>query len=156
MGKNVKDFIIFWLPPLVWMVFIFPANETLTSDSTSHIIVPIIRWLLPLADQQTVDLLHKLVRKTFHFLNYGFLTFLLFRGFRGRDRGWKLKWIVYACLIAIWYGSIDEFVQTMMSSRTGSVYDWIIDSAGAVCVLGTICIKSVWLNGNLRKSEAGR
>ena len=156
MGKNMKYFFVYWLPPVVWMVFIFPSNNTLTSDSTSHIIVPVIRWLLPLADQQTVDLLHKLIRKTFHFLNYGFLTFLLFRAFRGRDKRWELKWVVYACLVAIWYGSVDEFAQTMMPSRTGSIFDWMIDSAGSVFALCTLYLRKEWLNLALRKSEIAR
>jgi VanZ family protein len=46
-----------------------------------------------------------------------------------------LEWIVYAGLIAVCYGAIDEFLQTFIPLRKGSFYDWMIDSAGAVVTL---------------------
>ncbi len=146
----MKNFIIYWLPPFVLMGFIFPlTNNSLTFNSTSHIIVPIIKWFLPHASQATIDTLHIVMRKFGHFGGYALLTFLLFRGFRGRNKGWHWKWIIYAGLIAIGYGSLDEFLQTLMSSRTGSIYDWMTDSGGVVFAMGTISIKNKKVKRNL-------
>jgi len=141
LNAYLKYFIIYWLPPIAWMAFLFPTNDTLTTSSTSHIIVPVIKWFLPAASQDTVDILHILVRKVVHFCEYAFLAFLLFRAFRGGKKDWRLKWTTYAGLITIGYGSLDEFLQTFIPSRTGSIYDWIIDSAGSVFALGIIYMK---------------
>ena len=138
MGKkysNMKNFFVYWLPPLAWMIFIFPTNNALTIDSTSRIIVPIIKWLFPDADEVTIEILHIGIRKCIHFFEYGFLAFLLFRGVRMRNKGWRLKWILFAGLITIGYGALDEFLQTLIPSRKGSFFDWMIDSAGAVVTL---------------------
>ena len=46
-----------------------------------------------------------------------------------------MEWIVYAGLIAVCYGALDEFLQTFIPLRKGSFYDWMIDSAGTVVTL---------------------
>ncbi len=79
----MQYFILYWLPPLAWMAFIFPTNDALSSDSTSRIIVPVIKWLFPHADEVTIEILHIGIRKCIHFFEYGLLVFLLFRGIRG-------------------------------------------------------------------------
>lgn len=124
------------------MGFFFPlTNDILSSNSTSHLIIPIIKWFLPHASQATINTLHILFRKCVHFLEYALLAFLLFRAFRGRNKDWRLKWLLYARIIAVSYGFLDEFLQTLIASRTSSIFDWLIDSAGAIFVLGIISLK---------------
>ena len=144
---NFRGLISYWLPPLAWMAFIFPSNSVLNTDSTSHLIVPILMWLFPHAAPETIHMLHIAVRKAFHFFNYAFLTFLLFRSFRGSKRSYHAAWIVYAGLVAVGYGGLDEFVQNFIPSRTGSVYDWLIDSAGVFLMSGIIFVKKSGLRG---------
>ena len=146
----MKVFIIYWLPPLVWMLFIFPTNDALTVSSTSHIIVPLLRWLFPNADPVTIDSFHILARKFIHFFEYALLAFLLFRAFRGKNKDWQMRWILYAGVITIGYGSLDEFFQTLIPSRTGELSDWIIDVAGAVFAL---CIITVFSSMKIKKLE---
>lgn len=117
------------------MLFIFPTNDALTVSSTSQIIVPLLRWLFPNADLVTIESFHILVRKIIHFFEYAFLAFLLFRAFKGRNKNWQMRWILYAGVISIGYSSLDEFFQTIIPSRTGEFSDWIIDVAGAVFAL---------------------
>ena len=136
----MKLFIKYWLPPIVWMWFLFPTNDALTVDSTSRIIVPLLKWLFPAADPVTIDSYHILARKAVHFLEYAFLAFLLFRAFKGRNKTWQWNWIIYAGIITIGYSSIDEFMQTIIASRTGSFSDWMIDAAGAVFAVGIIVV----------------
>jgi VanZ family protein len=135
-------FLKYWLPPIVWMLFIFPTNDALTVSSTSHIIVPLLKWLFPYADPVTIDSFHILVRKSIHFLEYALLAFLLFRAFRGKNKDWHMRWVLYAGIITIGYSSLDEFFQTLIPSRTGLLSDWMIDTAGAVFALGIITIFS--------------
>ena len=131
----MKLFFIYWLPPLLWMVFIFPTNDALTFSTTSYIIVPLLKWLFPTADTVQINSLHILARKFMHFFEYALLAVLLLRAFRGRKRDWSWNWILYAGIITIGYSSLDETLQTIIPSRTGSFSDWMIDSAGAVCAL---------------------
>ena len=139
---TMRDFIFYWVAPICWMGFIFPTNGVLNTNSTSHIIVPILKWLLPHADAVTIDLLHIGIRKCVHFFNYAFLTFLLYRAFRkGKDIR-RQEWVLYAGAIAIGYAAIDEYVQNFIPSRTGSVYDWLIDSVGVIVVCGLIFVKT--------------
>lgn len=139
---NLKTFFVYWLPPLVWMAFIFPTNESLSSHDTSQIIVPVLKWLLPYAGQATFDALHTAIRKFAHFFSYALLAFLLLRAFRGNNSIWRPQWAVYAGLIAIGYGLLDEYAQTFIQSRTGSFYDWMIDSSGVIVMLGLISVKN--------------
>jgi len=124
------------------MVFIFPTNESLSSQNTSQIIIPVLKWLLPYAGQATIDTLHAAIRKFAHFFSYALLAFLLLRAFRGNKRVWRLQWAVYAGLIAIGYGLLDEYAQTFIQSRTGSFYDWLIDSSGVTFMMGLISLKN--------------
>jgi len=142
MRKDIKSFLLYWLPPLLWMVFISPANKSLSSESTSRFLVPIIKFFLPDAGEGTVETVHLLIRKFTHFFNYAFLTFLLLRALRGGKKIWKREWLFSAGLIAVCYGLLDEGVQTIIPSRTGSIYDWLIDSTGVVFSLGVLSLKA--------------
>jgi len=139
---NLKNFFIYWVPPIAWMIFIFPTNESLSSQNTSQIIIPVLEWLLPYAGQATIDTLHTVIRKFAHFFSYALLAFLLLRAFRGNKRAWRFQWAVYAGLIAIGYGLLDEYAQTFIQSRTGSFYDWLIDSSGVIVMMGIILVKN--------------
>ncbi len=147
--KKVEDrdlkminFFNYWFPPVAWMAFIFPTNDSLTSESTSSIIIPLLQWLMPSADQSTLEAIHELLRKISHFLGYGFLAFLLFRAFRSKSKSFDLRWIIYSGLISSLYGILDEYIQTLLPTRTGSFYDWLIDITGSLSVLGLIFLKN--------------
>ena len=135
-------FLSYWLPPILWMAFLFPlTNDSLTVESTAYISEPIIRWFFPGASNATVEMIHIVIRKTGHFIEYSLLAFLLFRAFRGKSKTITLRWILYAGCIAVGYGALDEFFQTMTPLRSGEVYDWLIDTAGVVAILWIITAK---------------
>ncbi len=136
-----KTIFVYWIPPVAWMVFISPVNALLTSQRTSSFFMPLIAWLLPQASLHMTATLHILLRKTGHFLEYALLAFLLFRAFRGGRQAFELTWIVYAGLISLGYSALDEYLQTFTLTRTGSLYDWIIDASGIACSLGLLVWK---------------
>jgi VanZ family protein len=139
----MKVFVVYWLPVVLWMGFLFPAtNNSLSLNSTSHIIVPVIRLFLPNADEQTVHLLHVLIRKFIHFWEYALLAFLLYRGFNAINKGnRKGKSLLFSGIIAVSYGFLDEFLQYFISTRTGSITDGFINMAGVILVLTIISLK---------------
>ena len=135
-------FLIYWLPPILWMAFLFPmTNDSLTVESTSHILEPIIRWFFPGASNATVEIIHIVIRKTGHFIEYSLLAFLLVRAFRRKSKTIQMRWIFDAGCIAVGYAALDEFLQTMTPLRSGSVYDWMIDTSGVVAALWIITAK---------------
>ena len=91
MHRDIKNFLLYWLPPLLWMVFIFPTNKSLSSEYTSHFLVPIIKFFLPHAGEGTVEIVHILIRKFTHFFNYAFLTFLLLTGIARREKDMEVE-----------------------------------------------------------------
>jgi VanZ family protein len=139
---NLRNTSIYWLPAVLWMIFISPVNDLLTSHSTSSLLMPLITWLLPHASQHTSETLHILLRKAGHFVEYAFLAFLLFRGFRGSKKTLQFTWILYAGLISLGYSAMDEYMQTFIPARTGSFYDWLIDSSGIACSLAILSWKN--------------
>jgi hypothetical protein len=67
----MKDFIFYRLPPLAWMAFIFPTNDALTVNSTSRIIVPIIKWFLPHASVSVIIPCRLLISEHLFVSSYG-------------------------------------------------------------------------------------
>jgi VanZ family protein len=117
---------------LVWAFLIFGSSTaTFASPQTSRFILPLLRWLLPVADATTLDLLHELARKCVHFLNYFVLSLLLFRAVRAPRRGWALRWAAIAVLTASAYAASDEFHQSFAEGRGPSAWDALIDISGA-------------------------
>ena len=141
----MKVFVIYWFPVILWMGFLFPVtNDSLSMSSTSRIIVPVIRWFLPNADDQTVHLLHVLIRKFIHFWEYALLAFLLYRAFQTVNKeNWKGKSLFFAGIIAVSYGFLDEFLQYFIPTRTGTITDGFINMAGVILVLTIISLKTV-------------
>jgi VanZ family protein len=121
-----------WVPALLWAVVIsYASTDTFSSSHTSVIILPILRRLLPFASPETLESLHYLIRKMAHLSEYFLFSLLLLRGVRGNDRGWKLRWAIWALAIAAGYSALDEFHQSFVPSRTASPWDSLLDTTGA-------------------------
>lgn len=70
-----------------------------------------------------------LIRKTFHFMGFGFIGALFYLLFRKM----KLKLaLIYACLVTFLLASIDEYRQTFIEGRTGIFTDVLLDTTGAI------------------------
>jgi VanZ family protein len=75
--------------------------------------------------------MHAIIRKMAHLTEYFILSIFLVRGLRGRDRGWKWRWAIWAVVMAAGYASLDEFHQSFVPSRTASPWDALLDTVGA-------------------------
>jgi VanZ family protein len=121
-----------WLPAIVWALLISGlSTDTFSTTNTSAFIVPLLRWLFPHASDEAIDLMHTILRKIAHLLEYFVLSILLARGLRGEERGWKLRWAIWAVILAGAYSALDEFHQLYVPSRGASVWDCLLDTAGA-------------------------
>ena len=95
-----------WLPAILWALMISGVStDAFSSAHTSTVIIPVLHWLLPRADPETLERIHNFVRKSAHFTEYFIFSLLLFRGVRGKNRGWQLRWALWAFLIAAGYSA---------------------------------------------------
>jgi VanZ family protein len=134
----VRSILKYWLPVLVWMIFIFIASTDLMSaEHTSRFIGPFLRWFAPGTTDATIASVQLVVRKCAHLTEYAILAFLLYRAFDfSQRRIWRAAGITL--FIATLYASLDEFHQAHVASRTGSPWDVMIDVIGAAIGLA-IC-----------------
>jgi len=121
-----------WLPAIAWACLIsWLSTDAFSSEHTSAILIPALHWLFPHASAVTLELMQGIIRKMAHFTEYFIFSILLMHGLRGKDRGWKLRWAIWAVVIAAGYASFDEFHQSFVPSRTASPWDALLDTAGA-------------------------
>ncbi|HEX8776264.1 MAG TPA: VanZ family protein [Pyrinomonadaceae bacterium] len=124
-------------PLLLWMalIFLFSTGE-LSASNTSRIVRPLILWLFPGTSEETLGIVHFLVRKAAHFTEYAVLALLAARVFlSSSQKPLRRRWFLCALLLVVLYALSDEFHQSFVPSRTGSVYDSLIDMAGGLTAL---------------------
>ncbi|MDP3955516.1 MAG: VanZ family protein [bacterium] len=112
---NPAKLIKFWLPVLLWALVIFTFSNFPTQKTSE------IFW---------EDFL---LKKTAHFIEYAFLFVLIYRALRNTRQGISTGQIVFVALaIVILYASSDEFHQTFILGREGTLRDVLIDTSGAL------------------------
>lgn len=140
-----------WWPALVWACVIFAAStDTFSATHTASVLEVILRWFLPNLSDDRFEHIHHIVRKSAHFTEYFILYLLLFRGFRADRRGWRLTWASAALGIAVVYSALDEIHQSFVASRTASVWDSLLDSAGAFAALVVVFLYFRWFRSARR------
>jgi len=70
-------------------------------------------------------------KKTIHVFEYGILFVLLYRSLNNTSRIAIKKLAVWAFFLTVFYAATDEFHQTFVRGRTGTLRDVLIDSSGA-------------------------
>jgi VanZ family protein len=124
--------VIFWM-----------STGMFSSEHTSQIIVPVLNFLYPGLAPHQVDMIHGLLRKAGHVTEYFLLGILFFHAFRNNSlQKWRLRWTIWAIIGVVFYAVSDEFHQIFVFSRTASLIDVGIDSAGGI--LSQIAIILRW------------
>lgn len=151
---TAKKFLIYILPLLLWMALIFPVwNRALGSSRIYEAFADVFRWFLPHASRPALDVSYIVFRKTLHFLTYGFLAFLFYRAFRaGQKPLWSKRTGVLAAAAAVAYGFADEYLQSFVPNRTGSSFDWAVDTAGILTVIALLS----WAGGRRQSGHRSR
>lgn len=126
-----------YVPLIIWLGFIsFASTDDFSADNTSRFIRPLLRWLFPKRSEAELDGLHFLVRKAGHFIEYAVLAFLARWAFAASSsRFIQRRWFELALLLVVLNSLVDELHQSFVPSRTGSIYDTMIDIAGGLTVL---------------------
>ncbi|MGH9530635.1 MAG: VanZ family protein [Terriglobales bacterium] len=148
-----------WIPAIIWLCIItIESSDYLSADHTSRILYPVLHFLLGL-DQVRFSVWHHYIRKTGHFVGYFTLSYLLFRAWRatlpvpGTVR-WVMRWGTVSFLMTVLVASLDEWHQTFLPSRTGTVRDVILDSTAALAAQIVIFVLLRKKEGRMRAFEA--
>jgi VanZ family protein len=135
-NSRLPGWLLAWWPALLWSAVIFAlSTDTFSAAHTGSILGPVLRWIYPAISEQTVELIHMLIRKSAHFTEYFIFFLLLYRGIRGARAGWHWSWGFLAWFIAAVYSALDEIHQSFVASRTASPWDSLLDSVGAFAAL---------------------
>jgi VanZ family protein len=124
-------------PLLVWIGFIFFASTgNLSASNTSRILRPLLLWLFPAITEPTLAYAHFFVRKGAHFAEYFVLALLAARAFASSSRpGLRRRWWLAALSLVVSCALLDEYHQSFVASRTGTIYDSLIDIGGGATAL---------------------
>jgi len=137
---RATQFAKYFLPVILWMALIFGGSTNLgASRNTSRIIGPILRWFNPEVTDDAIRQIQFTIRKCGHVAEYGILALLVWRALRHRHSipatGWSWKHARQAILISAFYAATDEFHQSFVVTREGSLWDVLLDTAGAAAAI---------------------
>lgn len=129
--------LLWWLPTFVWLCLqaLF-STDTFSAEHTGNILWSIVHAIYGGISIHQFEVLHFLVRKTAHVTTYGLLSVFAFFSWRATlpsPARWTLRWSALAVLLAVLAGSLDEFHQMFVPSRTASPRDVLLDTIGAIC-----------------------
>lgn len=131
-------------PLVAWACFVlFASSSGFSASNTSRIIRPLLLWLVPGIGEAALAQVHFLIRKAAHFSEYALLALLAARAFRtsGRAALARLWWPASFALVAC-VALADEFHQSFLPSRTGTIYDSLLDMTGGAAALACAAL---WL-----------
>ena len=136
----MRSFLRYWLPVLLWALFIsWMSTEAGSPRHSSRIIGPILHWIYPKISDETVAQVQLFARKTAHVTEYAVLALLLWRARRraywGDPRPWRPKDAYFAVMLSVLFAMTDEWHQTFVPGREGRVADVLIDGMGATAAM---------------------
>jgi len=126
-----------WIAAGLWLIVIaIESTSYLSSQNTSRVLYPVLHFLFGM-DWERFDYWHFYIRKAGHVLAYGTLSILLFRALRATAPGaikplWTVRWSIFAILGTAVVASLDEWHQTFIPSRTGSIHDVLLDTCAGI------------------------
>ncbi|HJT00596.1 MAG TPA: VanZ family protein [Terriglobales bacterium] len=144
-----------WTAAILWLILIaIESTPWLSAQNTGHVLYQLLASFFGSINVSGVSAANAVLRKVGHVTGYGILSWLLFRAWRvtlGSYRGaaWALPWSVIAFFMTAAVASLDEWHQSFLPSRTGTIHDVYLDSASALAV-------QILLFAIFRKRRAGR
>jgi VanZ family protein len=138
-----------WIALILWLVVIaIESTSYLSSRNTSHFLFPLMHFLFGI-DEAGFEPYHTFIRKSGHVFGYGLLSILLFRAWREtlpEESGtrWTFRWANIAVLGTCLVASLDEWHQSFLPTRTGTVRDVILDTSAGIVVQLAIFLAHRW------------
>ena len=126
-----------YAPLVLWIgMILFLSTSQASMSNTSRFIRPLLEFLFPGASEETLILYHGYIRKLAHLTEYAGLAFWAFWAFSNSNlKNLRRLWFVFAFLLVLLIALIDETNQSYLTSRTGSIYDVLLDASGGLIML---------------------
>ena len=128
-----------WWPAVVWIGLItFESTDFFSSEHTGSLLYTLLTRLFGQINFYDFLIFHHYLRKTGHVVGYGMLSLLLLRGWRatlGRVHTLLLRTALLSWLGTAFVAAMDEWHQSYIPSRTGTVWDVALDSVAGVAFL---------------------
>ncbi len=146
-----------WIAAILWLIVIaIESTQYLSAHNTSRILYPVLHALFGL-DWDRFTIWHFYIRKGGHVFGYGLLSILLFRAWRetlpaASSARWTLRWTNIAILGTALVASLDEWHQSFIPSRTGTVRDVILDTSAGI---GAQILLFLWVRSLSRYRSLG-
>jgi VanZ family protein len=137
LNPSDKHILKTWVAAILWLILITIESSNLGSAAnTSRFLYPLLHFLIGL-DPMRFLVWHVYIRKTGHFVGYFIMSVLLFRAWRATlsgsgTLGWSVAWAGISLSMTALIASLDEWHQTFLSSRTGTLQDIFLDSFAAL------------------------
>jgi VanZ family protein len=141
-----------WIALILWLIVIAIESTTyLSSDHTGRFLYPVLHYLFRI-DYASFEPYHAFIRKAGHVFGYGLLSILLFRAWRetlpdSSGARWTFRWANIAVLGTALVASLDEWHQSYLPSRTGTVHDVILDTCAGIAAQ---LVLYLWLRPKLK------
>jgi len=122
---------------ILWLIVIaIESSAYFSAHNTSRLLYPLLHSLFGIGPS-AFEVWHFFIRKGGHVFGYGLLSILLFRAWRetlpaAGNPKWTFRWANISVLGTALVGSLDEWHQSFIPSRTGSVHDVILDSCAGL------------------------
>jgi len=130
---SIMIVLAYWIPAVAWMGMVLLAStDPFSAKNTAVVLRAVLAWTVGSVDPATFDLVHTLVRKSAHFIEYAILSALWFRALRPHLTNlWRIRWALIGLVICLAVAILDEWHQSFVPSRTSSVRDVLLDITGA-------------------------
>jgi len=132
-----KEILKSWIALILWLIVIaIESTAYFSASNTSRFLYPVLHFIFGL-DHSRFEVWHFFIRKGGHVFGYGLLSILLFRAWRetlpapGNPR-WTFRWANIAVLGTMLVASLDEWHQSFIPSRTGTVQDVFLDTCAGL------------------------
>ena len=134
----------YWVPVLIMLgLMAYFSTDVFSGENTRGAIETILNWFSIHPSKHAIAHINFITRKCAHFFEYAVLATLIFRAFRADSTlRWRLTWFLGSLAIVVSWSLLDEYHQSFTHTRTASIYDSMLDSAGGLFAL--IVIAVIW------------
>jgi len=125
---------LWWLAVGLWVAVVLGfSSDRFSAESTARFLAPLLHRIFPAISEETLHLLHFLVRKGAHAFEYAVLAALAHQALRNPSHPWRTAGLALALVVAV--AAADETHQSLSAARTASVVDVGIDVSGGAAAL---------------------
>lgn len=126
-----------YAPLVFWIgLILFLSTGQASMSNTSRFIRPLLEFLFPNAPEELLIIYHGYIRKLAHVTVYAILAFWAARAFiNSSQKILQQFWFACAFVLVLLVASVDETNQSFLDSRTGSIYDVLLDCFGGLAMI---------------------